>query len=260
MTRTRGVLAVALALALRAGATSAQEPPADEVRREIEALREMLREMQLDIREIKDSMPRRSQRDPVGASVEVSRLPSRGDPAAPLVLVEYSDYQCPFCARHVRETAPLIDREYVRTGRVRHVFVDLPLERPHPLALKAAEAAACAGEQKRFWEMHDRLFASQDRLEPWGAHAEALSLDGPSFEECLASGRHAAGIRRGVAEASRLSIATTPYFLIGRSERGGASVRVLATLAGARPFAAFKETLDGLLAEPSPGTRSPASP
>ncbi len=135
MTRTRGVLAVALALALRAGATSAQEPPADEVRREIEALREMLREMQLDIREIKDSMPRRSQRDPVGASVEVSRLPSRGDPAAPLVLVEYSDYQCPFCARHVRETAPLIDREYVRTGRVRHVFVVLPLERPHPLSL-----------------------------------------------------------------------------------------------------------------------------
>ena len=260
MTRTRGVLAAALALALRAGTAGAQSSPADEVRRELEALREMLREMQLDIREIKDSMPRRSLRDPVGASVDVSRLPSRGDPAAPLVLVEYSDYQCPFCARHVRETAPLIDREYVRTGKLRTVFADLPLERSHPLALRAAEAAACAGEQKRFWEMHDRLFASQDRLEPWGAHAEALSLDGPAFDECLASGRHATGIRRGVTEAARLSIATTPYFLIGRSERGGTSVRVVATLAGARPFAAFKEMLDGLLAEAAPRAGPAVSP
>jgi protein-disulfide isomerase len=260
MRRTRGVLAAALALALHTGAASAQVPPADNVRREIEELREMLREMQLDIREIKDSMPRRSLRDPVGASVDLSRLPSRGDPAAPLVLVEYSDYQCPFCARHARETAPLIDREYVQAGRVRHVFVDLPLERAHPLALKAAEAAACAGEQKRFWEMHDRLFASQDRLEPWVAHAEALSLGGPAFEECLASGRHAAAIRRGVAEAARLSIATTPYFLIGRSERGGTSVRVVTTLPGARPFAAFKEVLDGLLAEAAPRAGPPATP
>jgi protein-disulfide isomerase len=254
MTRVR-LSASALALALVLGSPvepaspRAQEVPADDLRREIESLREILKEMQRDLQDIKDNMPRRGLRDPVNALVDVSRHRFRGERTAPLTLVEFSDYQCPFCARHVRETSPSIEAEYVRTGRLKSVFVDLPLERQHPLAFKAAEAAACAGEGQKYWEMHDRLFAGQGQLEPWSAHAAALGLDVPAFEECLASGRHAASIRRGASEASRLAIGSTPYFLVGRTERDGSSVRVVATLQGARPFAAFKEILDRLLAQ-----------
>jgi protein-disulfide isomerase len=262
MTHVRLSAALALALALGspvAPASSAQQVPADDLRRELEALRETLKEIQRDLQEIKDNMPRRAVRDPVNAVIDVSRHPFRGERAAPLTLVEFSDYLCPFCARHVRETSPSIEAEYVRTGKLKRVFVDLPLERQHPLAFKAAEAAACAGEGHKFWEMHDRLFAAEGQLEPWNSHAAALGLDVPAFEECLASGRHAAPIRRGAAEASRLGIVSTPYFLVGRTERGGSSVRVVATLQGARPLAAFREVLDRLLAE-SATPAGPAAP
>jgi protein-disulfide isomerase len=254
MTRARlSASALALTLVLCSpgehASAGAQQVPADDLRRDIESLRELLKQIQRDLQEIKDNMPRRTLRDPVSALVDVSRHPFRGERTAPFTLVEFSDYQCPFCARHVRETAPSIEAEYVRAGKLKIVFVDLPLERQHPLAFKAAEAAACAGEGQKYWEMHDRLFAGQGKLEPWGAHAAALGLDVPAFEECLASGRHAASIRRGVSEASRLGIGSTPYFLVGRTERDGSSVRVVATLQGARPFAAFKEILERLLGE-----------
>jgi protein-disulfide isomerase len=254
MTRVR-LSATARALALVLGSPvepaspGAPQVPPDDLRREIESLREILKEIQLDLQEIKDNMPRRTFRDPVNALVDVSHHPFRGERTAPLTLVEFSDYQCPFCARHVRETAPAIAAEYVRTGKLKSIFVDLPLERQHPLAFKAAEAAACAGEGQKYWEMHDRLFAVPGALEPWGDHAAALGLDVRAFEECLASGRHAASIRRGASEASRLGIRSTPYFLVGRTERDGSSIRVVATLQGARPFAAFKEILDRLLTE-----------
>jgi protein-disulfide isomerase len=127
--------------------------------------------------------------------------------------------------------------------------VDLPLESLHKLAFAAAEAASCAGDQQRYWEMHDRLFANQGQLEPWSAHARAVGLDVPTFEECLSSHRNAAAIRRGMAEASQLGVMSTPYFLVGRTEADGVKVRVAAILQGGRPFLAFKEQIDRLLAE-----------
>jgi protein-disulfide isomerase len=133
--------------------------------------------------------------------------------------------------------------------------VDFPLQSRHRLAFAAAEAASCAGDQQKYWEMHDRLFAHQGQLEPWSAHARALGLDVPAFEECLNSHRNAAAIRRGMAEARLLGVASTPYFLLGRTEAEGTKVRVVTVLQGARPFAAFKEPIDRLLADSSGPTR-----
>jgi protein-disulfide isomerase len=254
----RRALRVLLAAAAFAAPSSAraQETPGDDLRRELQALREMVRQMQLDLDEIRAGLPRRTLPTPVGVVVDVRPYPYRGERLAPLTLVELSDFQCPFCARHARETQPSIEAEYVRTGKLKVVFVDLPLERQHRLAFRAAEAASCAGEQGKRWEMHDRLFASQDRLEPWGTHAAALGLDGPAFDECLSSGRYTAAIRRGMAEGSRLGIGSTPYFLVGRTERDGSRVRVATTLEGARPFAAFGEALDRLRAEAATGAET----
>ena len=125
----------------------------------------------------------------------------------------------------------------------------MPLENLHPLAFKAAQAASCAGEQGKYWEMHDRLFANQQALEPWTAHAEAVGLELPRFEECLTSGRLGPEIRRRMGEGRKARVSSTPSFVIGRTEAEGATLKVLAVVRGAKPFAELKAELDKLLAE-----------
>ena len=251
MTRARGgavlgTLGLSLALS---GAAVAQQPTTDELRREIQSLRDLLQAMQKDIQEIKASVARPARPSPVNQVIDVGESPFTGDPGAKLTLIEISDYQCPFCGRYVRDTFPQLKEEYVKTGKLKSVFLDLPLEAIHKLAFKAAEAASCAADQGKYWEMHDRLFANQGALEPWNAHAEAVGLDVTGFEQCLASGKHAAEIRRDMAEANRLGISGTPGFLLGRTEPRSSKVRILAVLSGAKPFAAFKTEIDRLLIE-----------
>jgi len=125
----------------------------------------------------------------------------------------------------------------------------MPLESIHKFAFKGAQAAHCAGEQGKYWEMHDRLFANQTALEPWTPHAEAIGLDVPKFETCLASGKFDAEIRRDIAEAQRVGVTGTPGFMIGRTEPGSSKVKILSVLKGAKSFAEFKAELDRLLEE-----------
>ncbi len=139
---------------------------------------------------------------------------------------------------------------------MKSVFVDMPLESIHKFAFKAAQAAHCAGEEGKYWEMHDRLFESQKALEPWTPHAEAVGLDVPKFEACLASGKFDPEIRKDMAEAQRVGVTGTPAFMIARTDPGSSKVKVLAFLSGARPFADFKTEFDKLLEEPKP----PAAP
>ena len=251
MTRARvGTLLGALGLSLAlCGPVAAQQSTTDDLRKEIQSLREMLQAMQKDIQEIKTSVARPARPSPVNQIIDVGESPFTGDPGAKLTLIEISDYQCPFCGRYVRDTFPQLKEEYVKTGKVKSVFLDLPLEAIHKLAFKAAEAASCAADQGKYWEMHDRLFANQGALEPWNPHAEAVGLDVAAFEQCMTSGKHVAEIRRDMAEASRLGITGTPGFLLGRTEAKSSKVRILAVLSGAKPFAAFKTEIDKLLAE-----------
>ena len=134
----------------------------------------------------------------------------------------------------------------------------MPLERIHKHAFKAAQAAHCAGEQGRYWEMHDRLFENYKTLEPWTPHAEAVGLDVAAFEECLASGKFDKAIRRDMGEAGKAGVTGTPAFLIGRAQPGSSKVKVLAVLKGAKAFADFKTELDGLLARPESELDAPA--
>jgi protein-disulfide isomerase len=163
-----------------------------------------------------------------------------GDPNAPVTVVEFSDYQCPYCAHHSLETWPLIRAEFVDSGRVRWVFKDLPLTSIHPQAFKAAEAARCAGEQEAFWEMHDRLFAGQAEWSGQATHvatfegyAADLGLDTASFSACLESGRWAEAVNADTAEALSLGMQGTPAFFID-----GYPVR------GAQPFELFQYAIE----------------
>ena len=140
----------------------------------------------------------------------------------------------------------------METGKLKYVYLDFPLESIHKLAFKAAEAAGCAGEQGKYWEMHDRLFANQKGLEPWTAHAEAIGLEASKFEECLNAGKHADEIRRDMAEARKAGVTGTPAFFLGYTDPSSSKVRTVASLRGAQPFPALKAEIDRLLAAPLP--------
>lgn len=175
-------------------------------------------------------------------------LYAKGDKKAPVVLVEFSDYQCPFCARHVRETVPQIEREYVQTGKLRYAFRNYPLEAIHPQAFKAAEASLCAGEQGKFWQMHDQLFANQRALRPEDLHrhAQTIGLNVARFRQCLESGKYAGKVRQDQSDGQKVGIRGTPYFAIGYPD-GNDRVKVAKIISGAYPFQSFKEAIDSLL-------------
>jgi protein-disulfide isomerase len=228
-----------------------QQTSTDELQKEIEGLRESMKAMEKELREIKlllQSLASAARR-PRGVTLDLDDNPFRGQRTARLTLVEFSDYQCAFCRRHVRETVPQIEKEYVETGKLKYVFLDFPLEEVHGLAFKAAEAANCAGEQGKYWEMHAQLFASQQGLEPWTGHARAIGLDLSKFEECLDSGREAAEIRRDLNEAWKAGVTRTPTFFLAYTDPGSSKITSVTRLTGAEPYPTFKAAIDKLLAQ-----------
>jgi protein-disulfide isomerase len=189
---------------------------------------------------------------PPNFDLDIAGAATRGRPDAKLVFVEFSDFQCPFCGRYTRETLPQIEREYVETGKIRYVFRHFPLERLHPLALRASEAGDCAHQQGKFWPMHTRLFGNQQALAEADLtrSAEALGLNMSSFQQCMASqSTSPVRVRQDQTEGSRAGITGTPTFFFGTMTPAG-KVHVLKRLVGAQPYANFKTTLDVLLSTP----------
>jgi protein-disulfide isomerase len=128
------------------------------------------------------------------------------------------------------------------------VLRDLPLEAIHPFAMKAAEATHCAGEQGKYWEMHDRLFANQRELArpDLSKHAQALGLNVGAFDQCMDTGKSAARIRKDVAQAEKLQANGTPTFFIGLTESNSSQIKGT-RIVGAQPYQAFKQAIDRLL-------------
>lgn len=188
---------------------------------------------------------------PLDVELALTDAPMKGDRAAPVTVLEFSDYQCPFCGRYARDTQPELDRAYVATGQVRYLFLDLPLPM-HKEAPKAAEAAHCAGDQGKYWEMHDTLFAEQKALAPGQlkAHAAALGLDSATFAECLDGGTHAQRVAAGLALAAQLGLRATPAVLVGRSD--GDKITNVTLIRGAQPFATYQQQIEALLAASQP--------
>jgi protein-disulfide isomerase len=167
--------------------------------------------------------------------------PVLGSPAAPVTLVEFIDYECPYCQKFARETLPRLKAQYVDTGQVRYVARDFPLAR-HSRARPAAIAAACAGEQDRFWAMHEALLTAPGQLAEAEivAHADRLGLDRARWQACRARPDHEARLDAAVAEARALGVSGTPSFLVGGSRGAEAAGRLLQ---GDEDFAAFAKVL-----------------
>lgn len=185
----------------------------------------------------------------VSLDLSVTGFPSRGLSQAQVVVLEFSDFQCPFCGRYIRDTYPRLSANYVDTGKVKYVFRHFPLENIHPNAKNAALAANCAGNQGRFWEMHDRLFANQQALDLPAllAYGGALGLNDGKYRSCLNGQETAPAIEADKADALRAEFTGTPAFLIGRISADG-RLHAVRRVVGAQPYSVFQSAIDDVLA------------
>ena len=176
--------------------------------------------------------------------------PVKGDPNAPITVIEFSDFQCPFCLRFYQQTLPQLEEVYINTGKIKFVYRDMPLDSLHPNARPAHIAAECADEQGKFWGYHDILFEKQTEWQRLPSsdlsttlmqYAVDLGLQTASFETCLNSEDIADEVNQDYVEAGLYGATGTPTFFIGTEKDG------FIKLVGAQPFAVFQNEIDNQL-------------
>jgi len=185
------------------------------------------------------------------ADVKIGASAVLGDADATVTLIEYSDYQCPFCKRHATTVFPQLVKEYVDSGKLKIVMRENPIQSIHSLAMGASLAALCAAEQDKYWDMHDLMFTDDEQLEinNLKTHAKSLDMNVSTFNKCLDSKKYARQIRSDLAEASRLGVSGTPNFLMGLTDPDDSNkTRVTQHIRGAKDLASFQAAIDGLLA------------
>jgi protein-disulfide isomerase len=177
-----------------------------------------------------------------GAMVDLDGLTIEGQENAKIILIEFSDYQCPFCQRHATSTAKQLHEQFVSTGKIRHAFVNNPLP-IHPQAKLLATASICAGQQKSYWSMSERLFrdtpTSGDSVV---AVAKALNMDLSIFQSCL-NGPEPEQLKKDMKMAEALDLASTPSFAVGRID-AAKKVHVEKIIVGAQPFQIFEKVIN----------------
>jgi protein-disulfide isomerase len=256
-------IAIGCLLAFASSGLGAQPQPEPQKKRpgtslqaQIDSLREGQARLQRELEELKALFSERAvrvdapaaARPPEAMSLNVFGEPFRGSAGARVAILEYSDFDCAFCAKYATGIFPLIDHAYIQSGQVKYFFRDLPGPE-HPNALFKARVARCAGEQDQFWGAHDRLFRDQRPFDAAGlaAFSEALGLDRERFNACIASDRYLEAIQRSALGASRMRINGTPAFLIGTLSEDGTVLKVVKVFLGADSFQAFRSVLDDLL-------------
>ncbi len=202
----------------------------------------------LELRMLQNQLPTEQSNLPVKISADND--PIIGNPDAPITIIEFSDFQCPFCARFYTQTLPLIYEEYIEPGKVKLVFRDFPIQGIHPNAVPAAVASECANEQGKFKEMHDMLFEKQnewsrqetaDALSLFSQYATKIQLQQERFDSCLISGKYIEEIKKDLDDGRDYGVSGTPGFFVGNDQIG------YVELLGAQPFDSFKKIIDAQL-------------
>ncbi len=202
----------------------------------------------LELKILQNQLPTTQPTSPVKISADND--PIIGNPDAKISIIEFSDFQCPFCARFHIQTLPLILEEYIDQGKVKLIFRDFPIQSIHPNALPASVAAECANEQGKFKEMHDKLFEYQnqwnrvetvDAVSLFNQYAIEMNLDQEIFESCLSNGKYIDEIKKDLEDGRDYGVSGTPGFFIGNDEIGYVELK------GAQPFDSFKKVIDAQL-------------
>ncbi|MDH3361534.1 MAG: DsbA family protein [Nitrosopumilus sp.] len=202
----------------------------------------------IELKILENQLP--SKQPTAAVKISIDDDPIIGNTDAPITIIEFSDFQCPFCARFHTQTLPLILEEYIQEGKVKLVFRDFPIQSIHPNALPASMAAECANEQGKFREMHDMLFENQNKwdkqdtgnaLALFSQYAAVMKLDQGVFDACLTSGKHIEEIRKDLDDGRDYGVSGTPGFFVGNDQIGYVELK------GAQPFESFKKIIDAQL-------------
>ena len=202
----------------------------------------------LELKILQNQLPTKQPAVPVKISADND--PIIGSLDAPITIIEFSDFQCPFCARFHTQTLPLILEEYIEQGKVKLVFRDFPIQSIHPNALPASVAAECANEQGKFREMHDMLFEKQNEwndlesaktLSLFSQYASNMQLEQKTFDSCLTSGKYIEEIKNDLNDGREYGVSGTPGFFVGNDQVGYVELK------GAQPFDSFKKVIDAQL-------------
>ena len=180
----------------------------------------------------------------------LGNVPYRGDNDAPVTLIEFSDYQCPYCKRHATQVMPALITKYVDSGQLRIVMREYPIENLHRRAVPTSEAALCAGDQGKYWEMHDSLFNDQkaNTDEDFQQMAASHGLDVAAFTECMSSDQFMEQIKTDMAEGQKLGVSGTPSFVLGLTDSEDPSkVHLTKFIRGAQSLQAFNSAIDELI-------------
>jgi len=245
------VAGVALGAVLSGQQSSPDSQELSALRKDIEALKTRQQALGQQLNQLLAALTQARDSQPQEAPISIANAPSRGKADAKVTMIEFSDFQCPYCGRHYRETMPQIERDYIQTGKVRYVFRDFPIDSLHPQSPKGHEAANCANEQGKYWEMWNTLFSSPKQMahDDLIAHAKSVGLDVPRFTQCLDSGKYTAKVNASVQDAIALGASGTPIVFFGLTEPGSETVKAVRVLRGAYPYDRFKATIDALLAQ-----------
>lgn len=248
------VLPIALCLFAATIAANGQQPSADAAKSTSIATHEEIEQQILnELRQIHALLQKQQQAPERPASAQRANVSisgqSIGNKNAPITLVEFTDYQCPFCKQFQTTVFDRLKKDYIDTGKVRFISRDLPLDF-HPNAMSAAVAAQCAGEQAHFWQMRDVLIAHSDNLAPEAIYKYAveIGLNLDRFHACIGNDAYATAIRQNIVEANAAGISGTPSFVIGKSSGGSVEGEVVV---GASSYESFKKDLDDSLAQPA---------
>ncbi|MDO8508680.1 MAG: DsbA family protein [Nanoarchaeota archaeon] len=179
----------------------------------------------------------------INKEVDAGDSPVKGKAEASVTIIEFSDYQCPFCQKFYETSLPEIEEEYIKTGKVKLVYKDFPLNSIHPEAQKAAESAHCVREQKGdegYFKMHDKLFENQQSLsvENYKKWARSLGVVGAKFDKCIDEGVYSTLVKEDLEYGESLGVSGTPAFFINGK-----------MISGAQPFDVFKQAIDSVLEE-----------
>jgi protein-disulfide isomerase len=241
--RFAGFAALPLALLLPLGAPGATKDQgitreqADEILKELRQIRQLLEKQQAQA-------PQAQGEQVVKAKVNLAGFAMLGSKEAPLTIVEFTDYQCPFCQRFHTTSFAELKKNYIDTGKVRFYSRDMPLDF-HPDAMRAAEAGRCAGEQGQFWQLRDVMGANPNKLDMGSLVADAtdLKMDVKAFRTCVESEKYKNAVQTDVMEAMKIGANGTPTFVVGKSTPDGVDGELVV---GAQPYPMFDQKLQEL--------------
>jgi protein-disulfide isomerase len=255
------VLFVLISVGLAVGKTPAQTDPekpagdaGDElILKQLEALRKELRALRAEMGQLRKSVNEihraavRPKAPPSPTTVRLDGDAVMGSPDAKVAIVEFSDFQCPYCLRFHSNTFPQLKENYIDSGKVQYIFRDFPLKQIHPKAVEASVAANCGGLQGKYWEMHHGLFINQRRLGPelYNELATSTGLDLEAFEACMEDPEQVTEVEKDLAYGQSVGIRGTPHYFVGRIE--GDQIVDVKPLSGAQAYQAFANIIDPLL-------------